>query len=186
MRLKNMTDYIAKAEFKLTAKIEREKLKEIIILLDLQKKELSKQKVVIDYRSGQYIKTKQQILPLGPKYEVIDSQGIKLSLKDIHAFYSVCKADDFEKERNLLNSATVVGYLDEYILGYQLFFDSSISPIKGIISSLHVASQRSAVEQLYCYLLGHYFDLELNLHGFEKNSDAYWVGVCPVIFNEES
>jgi hypothetical protein len=24
------------------------------------------------------------------------------------------------------------------------------------------------------------------LHGFEKNSDAYWVGVCPVIFNEES
>ena len=46
-----MTDYIAKAEFKLTAKIEREKLKEIIILLDLQKEELSKQKVIIDYRS---------------------------------------------------------------------------------------------------------------------------------------
>ncbi|MDN4848638.1 hypothetical protein QYC42_06810 [Ligilactobacillus salivarius] len=43
-----MTDYIAKAEFKLTAKIEREKLKEIIILLDLQKEELSKQKVIID------------------------------------------------------------------------------------------------------------------------------------------
>lgn len=36
-----MTDYIAKAEFKLTAKVEREKLKEIIILLDLQKEELS-------------------------------------------------------------------------------------------------------------------------------------------------
>lgn len=33
-----MTDYIAKAEFKLTVKIEREKLKEIIILLDLQKR----------------------------------------------------------------------------------------------------------------------------------------------------
>ena len=178
-----MTDYIAKAEFKLTAKIEREKLKEIIILLDLQKEELSKQKVIIDYRSSQYIKTKQQILPLGPKYEVIDSQGIKLSLKDIHAFYSVCKADDFEKERNLLNNATIVGYLDEYILEYQLFFDSSISPMKGIISSLHVTSQRSAVERLYCYLLGHYFDLELNLHEFEKNSDAYWAGVCPVIFN---
>ena len=46
-----MTDYIAKAEFKLTAKVEREKLKEIIILLDLQKEELSKQKVIIDYRS---------------------------------------------------------------------------------------------------------------------------------------
>ena len=100
--------------------------------------------------------------------------------------YSVCKADDFEKERNLLNNATIVGYLDEYILEYQLFFDSSISPMKGIISSLHVASQRSAVERLYCYLLGHYFDLELNLHEFEKNSDAYWAGVCPVIFNKES